>query len=89
MGSGNFAPADGSAVLVEFVCMAKHGEPVRGDGHTLAICGELTAYCSSGATENHEWVRVPPTPAGEITTGLMEERPPEPARPWTRVPQPS
>lgn len=67
--------------------MAKHnGDPVNGDGHTLAYC-QLNAYCARGGAENHEWVRVPTTPLGEITTGIMEERPPEPARPRHRIAQ--
>ncbi|HET6734306.1 hypothetical protein [Mycobacterium sp.] len=90
MGGRDFALGDGSAVLVEFVCMAKHeADPVNADGHTLALRGQLNAYCARGADENHAWVRVPPTPLGEITTGVMEERPPEPARPRHRVAQPS
>jgi len=88
MGGGDFAPGGGSAVLVEFVCMAKHqADPVNADGHTLALRSQLNAYCARGANENHEWIRVPPTPLGEITTGLMEERPPEPAYPRRRVAQ--
>jgi len=87
---GNLATRDGSAALVEFVCMAKHNsDPVNAVGHALAIRSQLRAFCARGAAENHEWVRVPPTPLEEITTGKMEERPPEPARPRDRVPQPS
>jgi hypothetical protein len=90
MGDASFALGDRSAALVDFVCMAKHdGEPVRANGHTLALCGELNAYCARGAAANHEWVRVPQTPLGEITTGIMEERPPEPARRRDRMAQPS
>lgn len=77
---------DVANALVDFVCMAKHdADPVIADGQTLAACGQLNAYCARGAAENHEWVRVPTTPLGEITTGRMEERPPEPARPRDRV----
>jgi hypothetical protein len=61
--------------------MAKHHADAVIDGHDLASCGELNAYCPRGAADNHEWVRVPTTPLGEITTGIMEERPPQPARP--------
>jgi len=79
MGDGELALRDGSAELVEFVCMAKHAaDPSRGR-YTLALRGQLPAYCPRGADQNHEWVRVPPTPVNEITTGIMEERPPEPA----------
>jgi len=75
-----------AAALVDFVCMAKHGaDPVDRDGQTLAAYRQLNAYCARGADKNHEWVRVPTTPLGEITTGLMEERPPEPAGPRDRV----
>ena len=75
-----------SSALVDFVCMAKHGaDTVMSDGHTLAAYCQLNAYCARGAVANHEWVRVPTTPLSEITTGLMEERPPEPARPRDRV----
>jgi hypothetical protein len=78
---------NGPAALVDFVCMAKHNaDPANADG--LVLLRQLKGYCARGAAENHEWVRVPPTPLGEITTGLMEERPPEPARPRDRVPQP-
>jgi hypothetical protein len=88
MGNKDLALGDGPAALVEFVCMAKHkADPVNTDGHTLALFSQLKGYCARGASENHEWVRVPPTPLGEITTGVMEERPPEPARPRDRVPQ--
>jgi hypothetical protein len=85
MGDGELALQDGSAELVEFVCMAKHAaDPSRGH-YTLAQRTQLTAYCPRGAEQNHEWVRVPPTPVNEITTGIMEERPPEPATPRHRV----
>ena len=84
----DLALGNGSAALVEFVCMAKHnGDPVNASGHTLAHLSQLKGYCARGVAENHEWVRVPPTPLGEITTGLREERPPEPARPRYRVRQ--
>jgi hypothetical protein len=89
MGDANFALGDRSAALVHFVCMATHGaDSVKANSHTLAHCGHLNAYCARGATENHEWVRVPSTPLREITTGIMEDRPPEPARPRDRVAQP-
>jgi hypothetical protein len=89
MGDKDLVLGDGPAALVEFVCMAKHNaDPVNADGHTLALLSQRRGYCASGAAENHEWVRVPPTRLGEITTGMMEERPPEPARPRDRVPQP-
>lgn len=68
--------------------MAKHdADPVNGDGNTLGAYCQLNAYCARGAAENHEWVRVPTTPLGEITTGVMEERPPEPVRPRDRLAQ--
>jgi len=85
VGDGELALRTGSAELVEFVCMAKHAtDPSRGR-YTLAQRSELTAYCPRGADVNHDWVRVPPTPVNEITTGIMEERPPEPATPRHRV----
>ena len=88
MGDAQFALGEGSAALVDFVCMAKHGaDSVKANSHTLAICGQLNAYCPRGAAENHEWVRVPSTPLTEITTGIMEERPPEPAHPRERETQ--
>lgn len=88
MGDNDPALGDSREALVEFVCMAKHNaDPVNADGHTLALLSQLKGYCARGAAENHEWVRVPPTPLGEITTGVMEERPPEPARPRDRMPQ--
>lgn len=88
MGNKDVVLGDGPAALVEFVCMAKHNaDSVNADGHTLALLSQLKGYCARGASVNHEWVRVPPTPLGEITTGVMEERPPEPARPRDRVPQ--
>ena len=62
--------------------MAKHkADAVNADGYSVALRGQLNAYCARGADMNHEWIRVPCTPIDEITTGLMEERPPEPARP--------
>ena len=85
MGDGERALRDGSAELVEFVCMAKHvADPSRAR-YTLEQPHDLTAYCPRGADENHDWVRVPPTPVSEITTGNMEERPPEPATRRHRV----
>lgn len=88
MGNGDLALRDGSAALVEFVCMAKHtADPLNADGHTLAFRDQLRAYCARGAHQNHEWIRVPPTPLDEITTGIMEERPPEPASPRDRLPR--
>lgn len=68
-------------MLIDFVCMAKHkADAQKPNGYTIAPKGELSAYCARGAEANHEWVRVPPTPIDEITTGLTEERPPQPAR---------
>ncbi len=78
VGDGELALRDRSAQLVEFVCMAKHAADVFGGSRTLLLRGQLAAYCARGADQNHEWIRVPPTPANEITTGIMEERPPEP-----------
>ena len=82
MSDGELICGGASSALVDFVCMAKHStDPVSGNGHTLAGYCQLNAYCARGAGRNHEWVRVPTTPLGEITTGLMEDRPPAPARP--------
>ncbi len=78
----------GSAALVEFVCVAKHKvDPMNADGYTLTIRSQLSAYCARGADQNHEWVRVPPTPLDAITIGKMEDRPPEPASPRDRMPR--
>ena len=86
MSDGELMRRDVSAALVDFVCMAKHAaDMVNGDGHTLVAYRQLNAYCARGAEQDHEWVRVPTTKLGEITTGLMEERPPEPARPRIAV----
>ena len=86
MSDGDLMCRGASSALVDFVCMAKHGsDAVNGDGHTLAAYCQLNAYCARGASRNHEWVRVPTTRLGDITTGLMEERPPEPARPRDRM----
>ena len=69
---------ESSAAVVELVCLAKHkADAVNADGYTLAIARQLVAYCARGADQNHEWVRVPPTPLHEITTGKTEDRPPE------------
>jgi hypothetical protein len=79
VGDGDLGLRKRSLVLVDFVCMAKHRtDAVNADGHTLALRGQLNAYCARGADKNHEWIRVPSTPVDEITTGLTEERPPEP-----------
>ncbi len=89
VGDGELELRDGSAALVELVCIAKHKpDPLNADGYTVALRGELTGYCARGADRNHEWVRVPPTPLCEITIGKMEDRPPEPARPRDRMAQP-
>jgi hypothetical protein len=88
MGSGELAIGGASAVLVEFVCMAKHKpNPLNIEGYTLATYCALPGYCARGADQNHEWVRVPPTPLDEITIGKMEDRPPEPTRPRDRLPE--
>jgi len=79
VGDGDAALPNRVVVLVDFVCMAKHkADAVNGDG-TISVRNLLNAFCARGADKNHEWIRVPPTPLHEITTGLMEERPPEPA----------
>ncbi len=78
----------GSTALVEFVCMAKHkADRLNADGYTLALRSQLAAYCARGAEQNHEWIRVPPTPLDEITVGKIEDRPPEPGGPRDRMPQ--
>jgi hypothetical protein len=81
VGDGDLALQQLSVVVVEFVCMAKHKtEALNDEGFTIALRSQLGAYCARGADQNHEWVRVPPTPLHEITIGLMEDRPPEPRR---------
>jgi hypothetical protein len=60
---------------------------MNADGYTLALHSQLRAYCARGAAQNHEWVRVPATPVDQITTGVMEERPPEPASALDRMPR--
>ena len=88
MGDGDLALREGSAALVEFVCIAKHkADPMSADGYTLAIRSQLRAYCARSADQNHEWIRVPPTLLDEITTGKMDDRPPEPGGPRNRMPQ--
>jgi hypothetical protein len=79
VGDGELARRDRSAALVEFVCLAKHKvDSLNADGYTVTTRGEMTGYCARGADQNHEWIRVPPTPLNEITIGNMEDRPPEP-----------
>jgi hypothetical protein len=79
VGDGDSATGDKAAVLVEFVCLAKHkADSVNADGYTVTTRGQMMGYCARGAAQNHEWVRVPPTPLDEITIGMMEDRPPEP-----------
>jgi hypothetical protein len=85
MSDGDLMWGDVANALVDFVCMAKHDADPIGDAPALALYCQLNAYCARGAEENHEWVRVPTTLLGEITTGRMEERPPDPARPRDRV----
>ena len=80
VGDGDLALRNRAVVLVDFVCMAKHKADTVNAGGTTAVRSQLNAYCARGADKNHEWIRVPPTPLHEITTGLMEERPPEPAQ---------
>jgi hypothetical protein len=88
VGDGDLALRDGSTELVEFVCTAKHkADPMNAAGYSLAIRSQLRAYCARGADQNHEWARVPPTPLDEITTGKMEDRPPEPGSRRNRMPQ--
>ena len=78
MGDGDVT-RDDPAMLVEFVCLAKHrDDPTNADGYTLEKRAQLVAYCARGADRNHEWIRVPATPLGDITIGRMEDRPPEP-----------
>src|ERR1700682_1853386 len=84
VGDGDVALPGRVVVLVDFVCMAKHkADVVHADG-TTAVRSLLNAFCARGADKNHEWIRVPPPPLHEITTGLMEERPPEPHRTFAR-----
>lgn len=86
MGDGDLALVGASAALVEFVCLAKHAEDsTNAEGYSLSIRSEVGAYCARGANHNHEWVRVPPTPFHEITTGNMDDRPPDSANPPDRM----
>jgi hypothetical protein len=88
VGDRHLATRDASAGPVEFVCIAKHrADSTNADGYSLTIRDQLRAYCARGADENHEWVRVPPTPLDEITIGRMEDRPPDPASPRDRLTQ--
>jgi hypothetical protein len=80
VGDGDLALRN-STVLVDFVCMAKHKTDAVDPDGTIMVRSELNAFCARGGDKNHEWIRVPSTPIDEITTGLMEARPPEPARP--------
>lgn len=74
------------SALVEFVCIAKHtADTTSADGYSVTMRSQVAAYCARGADQNHEWVRVPATPVGEITIGRMEDRPPEPAYPRDRM----
>ena len=82
MGSREVRSREGSAVLVELVCIAGHASDGRNaDGYSLTNRGHLRAYCARGADQNHDWIRVPATPFDEITIAKMEDRPPEPRAP--------
>ena len=62
---------------IDFVCLAKHRADPQSDGdYALAAHAGGIGYCARSAARNHEWVRVPMTPLGQITIGLKEERPP-------------
>ena len=86
MGSHEVPNREGSAVPVELVCIAGHRSDQRNaNGYSLTNRGHLRAYCARGADQNHEWVRVPPTPFDEITIAKMEDRPPEPRAQRDRI----
>jgi len=88
VGDRHLATSDASAAPVEFVCIAKHrADPTNAAGYSLTLRNQMRAYCARGADENHEWVRVPPTPLDQITIGRMEDRPPDPAGPRDRLTQ--
>ncbi len=63
------------AALIEFVCVAPHqtrGEP------SITLEQRAWAYCSLGASEDHQWTRIEPTgiealraPAGNARTRLV------------------
>ena len=85
MADGELQP--GTCAEIEFVCLAKHRSDAIVGEFSLETHRQLPAYCARGATANHEWIRVPPTPLESITIGKMEDRPPEPARPRLGAPR--
>ena len=81
VGDGEFAVRGGPEAIVEFVCLVKHKtDSTNPAGYSVVTHGQLSGYCARGADQNHEWIRVPPTPLDQITIGKMEDRPPEPVR---------
>jgi hypothetical protein len=71
--------------LVEFVCLDAHpADLLNAKGDAVATYRGCWAYCARGAEANHDWVRVPATPLGQVTTGKIEERPPAPRLTRTR-----
>jgi hypothetical protein len=89
MDEGELAAGESSAALIEFVCLARHrGDAGTGAEYTLDTFRDLPAFCARAATSGPEWIRVPATPLDRITTGKMEDRPPEPARPRGLPPLP-
>ena len=81
MDQGEIASGEQAVACIEFVCLAKHRADPSTAEFTVETYRQLPAYCARGASQNHEWIRVPATPLDRITIGRMEDRPPEPARP--------
>lgn len=46
------------AALVEFVCIASHGDRRE---PSVTLEQRAWAYCAAGAADGHEWTRIDPT----------------------------
>ena len=88
MDQGEIASGEQAVACIEFVCLAKHRADPSTAEFTIETYRQLPAYCARGASQNHEWIRVPATPLDRITIGKMEDRPPDPARPRNGAPRP-
>lgn len=70
------------AALIEYLCTAQHD---RREEASVTLEQGSWAYCSSGASDGHEWTRIDPTtvealrsPAGKARARNVPDETPEP-----------
>ena len=60
------------AALIEFVCIASHAS--RGDP-SITLQERAWAYCSWGASADHQWTRIDPTAVEALRAPAGNARP--------------